>query len=95
METHQDLVAGPCSCGRGRLQLVGLVIAVMVVLYPLLRNGSPWPSGLTYALNARLDEVLRLDRRNQGSSWIYVYFLNQISSFLNWLVTSFTDLLDG
>jgi glycine betaine/proline transport system permease protein len=75
--------------------LVVLVIAVMVVLYPLLRNQSPWPSGFTYALNARLDEVYNWIVNNQGSSWIYVYFLNQISSFLNWLVTSFTDLLNG
>jgi glycine betaine/proline transport system permease protein len=79
----------------GRPLLVVLVIAVMVVLYPLLRNESPWPSGLTYALNARLDEVYNWIVNNQGSSWIYVYFLNQISSFLNWLVTSFTDLLNG
>ena len=79
----------------GRPLLVVLVIAIMVVLYPLLRNESPWPSGLTYALNARLDEVYNWIVDNQGSSWIYVYFLNQISSFLNWLVTSFTDLLNG
>ena len=79
----------------GRPLLVVLVIAVMVVLYPLLRNQSPWPSGLTYALNARLDEVYNWIVNNQGSSWIYVYFLNQISSFLNWLVTSSTDLLNG
>jgi glycine betaine/proline transport system permease protein len=79
----------------GRPLLVVLVIAIMVVLYPLLRNDSPWPSGLTYALNARLDEVYNWIVDNQGSSWIYVYFLNQISSFLNWLVTSFTDLLNG
>jgi glycine betaine/proline transport system permease protein len=79
----------------GRPLLVVLVIAVMVVLYPLLRNESPWPSGLTYALNTRLDEVYNWIVDNQGSSWIYVYFLNQISSFLNWLVTSFTDLLNG
>jgi glycine betaine/proline transport system permease protein len=79
----------------GRPLLVVLVIAIMVVLYPVMRNGSPWPSGLTYALNARLDEVYNWIVNNQGSSWIYVYFLNQISSFLNWLVTSFTDLLNG
>jgi glycine betaine/proline transport system permease protein len=79
----------------GRPLLVVLVIAIMVVLYPLLRNDSPWPSGLSYALNARLDEVYNWIVDNQGSSWIYVYFLNQISSFLNWLVTSFTDLLNG
>jgi glycine betaine/proline transport system permease protein len=79
----------------GRPLLVVLVIAIMVVLYPLLRNRSPWPSGFTYALNARLDEVYNWIVNNQGSSWIYVYFLNQISSFLNWLVTSSTDLLNG
>ncbi len=79
----------------GRPLLVVLVIAIMVLLYPVMRNGSPWPSGLTYALNARLDEVYNWIVNNQGSSWIYVYFLNQISSFLNWLVTSFTDLLNG
>ena len=79
----------------GRPLLVVLVIAIMVVLYPLLRNHSPWPGGFTYALNTRLDEVYNWIVNNQGSSWIYVYFLNQISSFLNWLVTSSTDLLNG
>ena len=67
----------------------------MVVLYPLLRNSHPWPQGLTYALNARLDEVYNWIVDNQGSSWIYVYVLNPISNFLNWLVTQLTDLLNG
>jgi glycine betaine/proline transport system permease protein len=79
----------------GRPLIVVLVIAVMVVLYPLLRNESPWPSGLTYALNTRLDEVYNWIVDNQGSSWIYVYVLNPISNSLNWFVTSFTDLLNG
>ena len=79
----------------GRPLIVVAVVAVMVVLYPLLRNKHPWPTSLTYALNARLDEVYNWIVNNQGSSWIYVYFLNQISSFLNWLVTSSTDLLNG
>jgi glycine betaine/proline transport system permease protein len=79
----------------GRPVIVVALIAIMVVLYPILRNDSPWPTGLTYALNARLDEVYNWIVDNQGSSWIYVYFLNQISHFLNWLVTSLTDLLNG
>jgi glycine betaine/proline transport system permease protein len=79
----------------GKPLIVVAVIAVMVALYPLLRNDSPWPSGLTYGLNARLDDVYNWIVNNQGSSWIYVYFLNQITSFLNWLVTSLTDLLNG
>jgi glycine betaine/proline transport system permease protein len=79
----------------GRPLIVVAVIAIMVVLYPVLRNNSPWPTGLTYALNARLDEVYNWIVNNQGSSWIYVYFLNQISHFLNWLVTSLIDLLNG
>ncbi len=79
----------------GRPLLVVALIAIMVIVYPLLRNDSPWPTGLTYALNARLDEVYNWIVDNQGSSWIYVYFLNQISHFLSWLVTSFTDLLNG
>jgi hypothetical protein len=71
----------------GKPLMVVAVIAIMVALYPLLRNDSPWPSGLTYALNERLDDVYSWIVDNQGSSWIYVYFLNQITSFLNWLVT--------
>jgi glycine betaine/proline transport system permease protein len=79
----------------GRPLAVVAIIAVMVVLYPLLRNDHPWPQGLIYALNVRLDEVYNWIVANQGSSWIYVYFLNQISSFLNWLVTELTNLLNG
>jgi glycine betaine/proline transport system permease protein len=79
----------------GRPLIVVVVIAVMVALYPVLRNDAPWPSGFMYGLNTRLDSVYNWIVSNQGSSWIYVYFLNQISSFLNWLVMSFTDLLNG
>jgi glycine betaine/proline transport system permease protein len=79
----------------GKPVAVVAIIAVMVVAYPLLKNDSPWPQGLIYALNVRLDEVYNWIVVNQGSSWIYVYFLNQISSFLNWVVTELTNLLNG
>ena len=75
--------------------IVVSIIAVMVVLYPMLRNSHPWPQGLVYGLNARLDEVYNWIVLNQGSSWIYVYVLNPISNFLNWLVTEMTNLLNG
>ena len=75
--------------------IVVSIIAVMVVLYPMLRNSHPWPQSLVYGLNARLDEVYNWIVLNQGSSWIYVYVLNPISNFLNWLVTEMTNLLNG
>jgi glycine betaine/proline transport system permease protein len=75
--------------------IVVSIIAVMVVLYPMLRNSHPWPQGLVYGLNARLDDVYNWIVLNQGSSWIYVYVLNPISNFLNWLVTEMTNLLNG
>jgi len=83
------------SLRLGRPLVVVAIVAVMVVLYPVLRNDSPWPQGLIYGLDARLDEVYNWIVDNQGTSWIYVDFLNQISNFLNWLVTSLTDLLNG
>ena len=79
----------------GRPAIVVAIIAVMVVVYPLLRNGSPWPTSLEYGLNARLDEVYNWIVVNQGSSWIYVWFLNPISHSLDWLVTHLTNLLSG
>ena len=75
--------------------IVVSIIAVMVVLYPMLRNSHPWPQGLVYGLNAKLDDVYNWIVLNQGSSWIYVYVLNPISNFLNWLVTEMTNLLNG
>ncbi len=57
----------------GRPAIVVAIIALMVVVYPLLRNGSPWPTSLDVRLNARLDEVYNWIVDNQGSSWIYVY----------------------
>ncbi|MEO9176465.1 MAG: ABC transporter permease subunit [Gaiellales bacterium] len=79
----------------GKPLAVVVIIAVLVVAYPLLKNDAPWPQGLIYALNVRLDEVYNWIVNNQGTSWIYVYFLNQISSFLNWLVTELANLLNG
>jgi glycine betaine/proline transport system permease protein len=79
----------------GRPHLVLLVVAVMVVAYQFLANDFPWPSGLVIPLQRWMDELYNWIVDNQNTSPIFIYFFNPISNFLDWLVTSLTDLLDG
>src|SRR3954470_6092830 len=80
---------------RGRPAMLGLILAVLLVLYAAFRNDFLWPSSLTYDLAGRLDEVYNWIVDNQDTNWLFVYFFNYISNFLNWLETSLEDLLSG
>jgi glycine betaine/proline transport system permease protein len=75
--------------------VLAAILAVLLGLYAALRGEFPWPSSLVWALNERLDDVYGWVVDNQNSHWIFIYFFNYISNFLEWLVTSLEDLLAG
>ncbi len=79
----------------GRAAQAAVVVAVMGVLYGALRGDFPWPSGLTWALNERMDAVYEWIVDNENSNVVFLYFFNYVSNLLDWLVRSLTELLAG
>jgi glycine betaine/proline transport system permease protein len=79
----------------GRPAILAVILAVLLALYAAFRNDFLWPSSMTYDLAGRLDQVYNWIVDNQDTSWIFVYFFNYISNFLDWLESSLEDLLSG
>ena len=77
----------------GRSAQVGVVLAILLVLFVLLENKFPWPSGLTYPLNKRFDALYEWIVDNQNSHWLFLYFFNHIANFLDQLVAYLNGVL--
>jgi glycine betaine/proline transport system permease protein len=88
-------LAGLRTPPLGRPARAALIVAAVAVLYVALRGEFPWPSGLTWGLNERMDTVYEWIVDNQNTNVVFLYFFNYISNFLDWLVRSLTDLLTG
>ncbi|MDQ3660488.1 MAG: ABC transporter permease subunit [Actinomycetota bacterium] len=70
----------------GRSAQVGVVLAVLLVLFILLEDQFPWPTSLIYPLSKRLDTLYEWIVDNQNSHWLFLYFFNHIANFLDLLV---------
>lgn len=77
----------------GRSAQVGVVLAILLVLFVLLENKFPWPSGLIYPLNKRFDALYEWIVDNQNSHWLFLYFFNHIANFLDQLVAYLNGVL--
>ena len=77
----------------GRPTQAGVVLAILLVLFVLLENKFPWPSGLIYPLNKRFDTLYEWIVDNQNSHWLYLYFFNHIANFLDQLVAYLNGVL--
>jgi glycine betaine/proline transport system permease protein len=90
------LPAAP-SRWRGRPAQVAAVVAVMVVVFALVRDEFPWPSSLTWSqLPDHLDSFqgwLIDERTAQDRSFVFAAF-DGFRVGADWLVTATTDLLE-
>ncbi len=77
----------------GRSAQVGVVLAILLVLFVLLENKFPWPSSLIYPLNKRFDALYEWIVDNQNSHWLFLYFFNHIANFLDQLVAYLNGVL--
>ncbi len=77
----------------GRSSQVGVVLAILLVLFVLLEDQFPWPAGLIYPLSKRFDTLYEWIVDNQNSHWVFLYFFNHIANFLDQLVAYLNSVL--
>ncbi|MGI8521297.1 MAG: ABC transporter permease [Actinomycetota bacterium] len=77
----------------GRSSQVGLVLAILLVLFILLEDQFPWPASLIYPLSKRFDTLYEWIVDNQDSHWAFLYFFNHIANFLDQLVAYLNSVL--
>ena len=81
---------------RSRVTLSAAIVGVMIVGYLMLKSEYPWPAGLTWnALPTHLNDFQTwlVDQRNTESPSVVIRAFNGFASFLDDLVTWFTDFL--
>jgi glycine betaine/proline transport system permease protein len=90
-------VARPSSRWRGRPAQVGLVVALMLLVFAIWRDEFPWPASLTWSeLPEHLDDFQGwlVDERTAEDRNIVFAIFDGFRAFADWLVTALTDALE-
>ena len=86
----------PSTRWRGKPAQVGVIVAVMLATYFLLRGEYPWPTSLTWqALPEKLDDFQGwlLDERTAANPSTIFAIFDGFRAFAEWLVTALNDVL--
>ena len=81
---------------RSRVTLSGAIVGVMIVFYLALKSEYPWPASLTWnVLPTHLNDFQTwlVDQRNAENTSVVIRAFNGFATFLDNLVTWFTNAL--
>ena len=90
-------VAAPSSRWRGRPAQVGLVVALMLLVFAIWRGEFPWPASLTWTqLPEHLDDFQSwlLDERTAENPNVIFAIFDGFRALADWLVTALTNALE-
>ena len=89
-------LSAPSSRWRGRPAQVGLVLALMLIAYALLKGEYPWPESLVWKqLPDKLDDFQGwlLDQRTADDRNFIFSIFDGFRAFADWLVVAINDAL--